>query len=84
MTFPLTPTAIVLGRSAADSNVRTGTTLPITLSNLECPTFPPPRRTQSLRIALDRWPRAQTNRLPLAGANPALTSSASKPSPLSP
>jgi hypothetical protein len=84
MTFPLTSTAIMLGPSAADSNACTGTALPITLSNLECRTFPPPNSTQSLRIALDRWPRAQTNRLPLAGASPASTSSANKPSSLSP
>ena len=32
MTVPLTPIAIVLGPSAADSNARTGTALPINLS----------------------------------------------------
>ena len=36
MTFPLTPTVIVLGLSPADSDACTGTALPINLSNLEC------------------------------------------------
>jgi hypothetical protein len=36
MTVPLTPTVIVLGPSAADSNARTGTALPINLSHREC------------------------------------------------
>lgn len=84
MTFPLTLTAIVLGSSAADSNACTGIALPLTLSNLQCRTFPPSSLTQSLRVSLDRWPRTQTNRLPLAGANPAPTSVANKQWPLSP
>jgi len=36
MTVPLTPTVIVLGPSAADSDARTGTALPINLSHREC------------------------------------------------
>jgi hypothetical protein len=84
MTCPLTLTVIVLGPSAADNNACTGAALPITLSNLECRPFPSRRLTQSLRIALGRLPRAQTNRLPLACPNPSPTSSANKPLPLSP
>ncbi len=46
MTFPLTPTVIVLGLSPADSDACTGTALPIDLSDLECRPFLPPRLTQ--------------------------------------
>ena len=81
MTFPLTPTLITLGITAADSNDRTGTALPINLSNQQRPPFPP---LPSPRIALDRQPRAQTNCLPLTRANPAPTSTANEPLPLSP
>jgi hypothetical protein len=41
MTFPLMPTIIVLGSSAADSNACTGTALPINLSHRECRRFSP-------------------------------------------
>jgi hypothetical protein len=58
MTVPLTSTVIVLGTSAADSNACTGRTLPIILSYRECRPFHPCRLTQSQRIALERWPRA--------------------------
>jgi hypothetical protein len=81
MTVPLTPTVIVLGPSAADS---TGTALPINLSHRECRPFQPWRLTQSRRTALERRPRAQTNRRPLAGANPAPTTTATEPRSLSP
>jgi hypothetical protein len=82
MIFPLTPT--MLGPTAADSNARTGTALPINLSNLQCRPFLPRRLTQSPRIALDRRPRLQTNRLALARANPDPTSATNEPLPLSP
>src|SRR2546430_13683731 len=82
MTVPLTPTVIVLGPSAADSNACTGTTLPINLSHRECRPFQPWRLTQSRRTALERRARAQTNRLPLAGASPAPTATATAPPPL--
>jgi hypothetical protein len=84
MTFPLTPTIIVLGPTAVDTNARTGTALPINLSNLQCRPLPPQRLTQSPRIALDRRPRVQTNRLGLARANPGPTSATNEPLPLSP
>jgi hypothetical protein len=51
MTFSLTPTVIVLGPSAADSNACTNTALPINLSNLQCRLFSPRRLTQSLHLA---------------------------------
>lgn len=84
MTVPLTPIAIVLGPSAADSNARTGAALPINLSQRECRPFQPGRLTQSRRAPLKRRPRAQTNRHPLAGANPAPTATATEPWSLSP
>jgi hypothetical protein len=84
MTVPLTPTAIVLDPSAADSNACTGTVLPINLSHWEYRPFQPRRLTQSRRTAHERRPRAQTNRLPLAGASPAPTATATEPWPLSP
>jgi hypothetical protein len=86
MTFPLTPTVIVLGLiiSPADNDDCTGTALPINLSNLEYRPFLPRRLTQLRRIALDHRSRAQTSRLPLARSNQASTSSANKPVPLSP
>jgi hypothetical protein len=84
MTLPLTPTVIVLGPSAADSNACTATALPINLSHRECRPLQLCRSTQSRRTALDRRPRAQTNRLPPAGANPAPTATATEPWPLSP
>jgi hypothetical protein len=80
MTFSLTPTVIVLGPSAADSNAA----LPINLSNLQCRLFSPRRLTQSLHIALDRQPPMQINRLPLAHAHPAPTATADETLPLSP
>jgi hypothetical protein len=49
MTVLLTPIAIVLGPSAADSNARTGTALPINLSHRECRPFQFGRLTQSRR-----------------------------------
>jgi hypothetical protein len=82
MTFPLTPTVIVLGLSPADSNACTA--LPINLSDLECRPFLPRRLTQLRRIALDYQFRAQTSRFPLARRNPDSTSTAEKPLPLSP
>jgi hypothetical protein len=84
MTFPLTLTVIVLGLSPADSDARTGTVRPINRSNLECRSFLPRRLTQLRRIALDHQSRAQTTCFPLARRNPASTSSANKPLPLSP
>jgi hypothetical protein len=86
MTFPLTPTVIVLGLiiSLADSDACTGTALPINLSDLECRPFLPRRLTQLRRIALDHRFRAQTTCFPLARRNPGSTSSAEKPLPLSP
>ena len=76
MTVSLTPTVIVLGPSAADS---TRTARPINLSHRECRPFQPWRLTQSRRTALERRPRAQANRCPLAGANPAPTTTATEP-----
>ena len=84
MTFPLTPTVIVLGLSPADSDACTGTARPINRSNLECRPFLPRRLTQMRRIALDHRSRAQTTGFPLARSNPSSTSSANKPLPLSP
>jgi hypothetical protein len=69
MTLPLTPTVIVLGPSAADSNACTNTALPINLSNLQCRLFSPRRLTQSLHIALDRQPPMQ-NKPPSARTRP--------------
>ena len=84
MTVPLTPTVIVLGPSAADSDASTGTALLINLSLRECRPLQSCRLTQSRRAALERRPRAQTNRPPLAGANPASTATATEPWSLSP
>jgi hypothetical protein len=84
MTVPLKPIAIVLGLSAADSNARTGTALPINLPHQQCRPFQPRRLTQSRRTPLERRPRAQTNRRPLAGANPAPTAIATQHWSLSP
>ena len=84
MTFPLTPTVIVLGLSPADGDACTGTALPINLSNLQCRPFLPRRLTQLRRIALDHRSRAQTTCFPLARRNPGSRSSAEKPLPLSP
>ena len=84
MTFPLTPTVIVLGLSPADGDACTGTARPINLSDLECRPFLPWRLTQLRRIALDHRFRAQTTCFPLARRNPGSTSSAEKPLPLSP
>jgi hypothetical protein len=84
MTVPLTPTVIVLGLSAADSNACTGIAQPINLSHRECRPFQPWTLTQSRRTALERRPRAQINRHPLAVANPAPTTTAREPWPLSP
>jgi hypothetical protein len=84
MTFPLTPTVIVLGLSPADSDACTGTALPINRSNLECRPFLRGRLTQLRRIALDHRYRAQTTCFPLARRNPGSMSSANKPLPLSP
>jgi hypothetical protein len=84
MTFPLTPTVIVLGLTPADSNACTATALPINLSDLECRPFLPRRLTQLRRIALDPRFRAQTTCFPLARRNPGSTSTGQKPLPLSP
>jgi hypothetical protein len=84
MTARLTPTVIILGSSTAGSDACTGTALPINLHDLEYYPFLPRRLMQSLRIALDHQPRATTNRLPLARADPAPTSTANQPLPLSP
>jgi hypothetical protein len=83
MTVPLS-TVIGLDTSAADSNARTGRTLPIILSDRECGPFQPGRLTQSRRIAIERRPRAQINRLLLAAAHPAPPATATESSPLSP
>jgi hypothetical protein len=84
MTVPLTPTVIVLGPSAADSDACTGTALPINLSHQECRPLQSSRLTQSRRTALEHRPRAQTNHLPLEGANPAPTATATEVRSLSP
>lgn len=84
MTFPLTPTVIVLGLSFADSNACTATALLINLSDPECRPFLSRRLTQLRRIALDHRFRAQTTCFPLARRNPGSTSTAQKPLPLSP
>ena len=84
MTVPLTPTVIVLGTGAADSNVRTGTALQINLSHGECRPSHTRRLMQSRRTALERRTRAQSNRLPLPGPDPASTTTATEPRPLSP
>ena len=84
MTVPLTSTIIMLGPRAADSNACTGTTLPINLSHREYQPFQLWRLTQSWRTALEHQQCARTNRLPLAAAKPAPTSTVSEPLPLSP
>jgi hypothetical protein len=84
MTVPLAPTLIVLGPSAADSNARSGTALPINLSHRECHPFQPWTLTQPRRTALERQPRAQSNRLLLAAADPAPPATDTEPWPLSP
>ncbi len=84
MTVSLTSTMIRLGPSAADSNPCTGTALPINLSHRECRPFQTWRLTQSRRTAIERRPRAQTNRRPLADTEPAPTATATEPWPLSP
>ena len=65
-------------------SLKSRTALPINLTNLECRPLPSRRSTQSRRIARERQPRAQTNRLPRADANPAPTSTPNEPLPLSP
>ena len=62
MTFPLTPTVIVLGLSPADSDACPGTALPINLSHLECRPFLPRRLAQLRRIA-PRSPVPRANNL---------------------
>jgi hypothetical protein len=57
MTLPLTPTVIVLGPSAADSNACTNTALPINLSNLQCRLFSP-RRFDAIAAHSARSPTA--------------------------
>jgi hypothetical protein len=84
MTFPLTLTVIVLNLSPADSDASTGTARPINRSNLQCRPFLPRRLTHLRRIGLDHRSRAQTSRFPLERSNQEPTSSANKPSPLSP
>jgi hypothetical protein len=84
MTFPLTHTVIGFGPSAADSNARTGTALPINLFHWECRPFQPCRLTQSRRTALDHRPRAQTNCRLLAAADPASRATVTAPLLLSP
>ena len=84
MTFSLTPTVIVFGPRAADSNACTATALPINLSHREYQPFQLWRLTQSWRTALEHRQCARTNRLPLAAAKPAPTSTVSQPLPLSP
>jgi len=83
MTFPLTPTVIVLGLSPADSDAYTGTALPISLSNLECRPFLPRRLTQLRRIGSITGPARKQTAF-RSHANPGSTSSANKPLPLSP
>jgi hypothetical protein len=84
MTFPRTLTVIVLNLSPADSDASTGTARPINRSNLQCRPFLPRRLTHLRRIDLDHRSRAQTSRFPLERSNQDPTSSANKPSPLSP
>jgi hypothetical protein len=84
MTVPLTSTIIMLGPRAADSNACTGTALPINLSHREYQPFQLWRLTQSWCTALEHRQCARTNRLPLAAAKPAPTSTVSEPLPLSP
>src|SRR5438132_5588013 len=75
MTFPLTPTVIVLSPSTADNNACAGTALPINLSHRKYQRFQLWRLTQSWRTALEHRQCARTNRLPLAAAKPAPTRS---------
>jgi hypothetical protein len=84
MTVPLTPVMIVLSTSAADSNARISTVLPMNLSHWECRPFQPRRLTQSHRTALKCRSRAQKSRRSLAGANLAPTATATEPRVLSP
>jgi hypothetical protein len=84
MTVPPTPTVIVLGSSAAGSDACTGTALPINLSHGECRPSHTRRLMQSRRTALERRTRAQSNRLPLPGTDPAPTTTATEPRPLFP
>ena len=84
MTVPPTPTLIVLGSSAADNDACPGTALPINLSHRECRPSQTRRLMQSRRTDRERRTRAQTNRLPLPGADPPPTATATEPRPLSP
>src|SRR5262249_40862364 len=84
MNVPLTPTIIMLGLCAAESNACTGTALPINLSHRESHPFQLWRLTQSCRTALEHRQCARTNRLPLAATKPTPTSTISGPLPLSP
>src|SRR6266403_1416075 len=80
---PRQPLAFGTAR-AADSNACTGTALPINLSHREYQPFQLWRLTQSSCTALEHRQCARTNRLPLAAAKPAPTSTVSEPLPLSP
>jgi hypothetical protein len=84
MTDPVTSIMIALGPIAADSNACTDATLPIKLSHQESRPLQPGRSTQSRQTPRERWPRAQTNRHPLAVANPAPNATATEHWPLSP
>ncbi len=87
MTFPLTPTVIVINLNAADGAARnpaSQATVPINLAELEHKPFPRRRPTPSLRTALDRQRHLRTNRPPLTLANRVRTSIAGTPPPLSP
>jgi hypothetical protein len=84
MTARQTPILIMLGSSTVDSDACTGTAFPINRHDPEYVPFPPRRLMQSLRIALDRQPRATTNCLPSVRADPAPTSTTNEPLPLSP
>lgn len=84
MTSPLTLTVRVLGPSAADSNTRTDTAMPINLSDLQWRSLPPSKSMQSSRKVLEYRPRGQTKHPPLAGATPAPITTITEPGPLSP
>src|SRR5262249_12746685 len=70
MTFPLTPTVIVLGLSPADSDACTGTPLPIHFPNPGSPPFP------AAAIAATR---ANGPRPPIPRANKPLSARALQP-----
>ena len=80
----IVPERIAHAREPSKLPVVLGTALPINLSHRKYQRFQLWRLTQSWRTALEHRQCARTNRLPLAAAKLAPTSTASEPLPLSP